>query len=556
MDIVEDLILKHTLANAIEHGGKANIQAVLGRVIAEDASLKEKIKEIIPEIKKTVEEINSLTAEEQEKKLAELGVSLEKKEKTEGGLPELPNAVKGKVVMRLAPYPSGPLHIGNARMVILNDEYTKKYKGKLLLVIDDTIGSKKKFILPEAYDLIFDGLKWLGVKYSKLLYKSDRLDLFYDFIKELIQKKFAYVCECDVNTLRKNRAEGVACKHREQSEKWNLEKWNDMLKGKYKEEEAVVRLKTNIIHPNPAFRDRVLARIVERKHPRVGKKYRVWPMLEASWAFDDNLLGITHILRGKDLMIEDMMEEFIWNVMNWKKSTIVHYGMLNLEGVKLSKTEARREIEKKKYVGWDDPRTWSLQSLRRRGIQPEAVRNFVIKMGLSLADVRVPTEILYAENRKMIDAAANRFFAVVNPVMISIKNSPKIKNARAKFHPDFPRRGKRKIPVNVKKIYIEKEDFEKFKGREVGLMDLFTVKLDKQSEFISKKVKYEVPKIHWVSEPNMKIKIMMPDGSINKAVAETNMKKLKVDNIIQMPRIGFARVDVIKKEMLLYFTHK
>ncbi len=556
MDIMEYLILKHTLANAIEHGGKANVQAVLGRVIAEDASLKEKIKEIIPEIKKTVEEINSLTVDEQKKKLTELGVSLEKKEKIEGGLPGLPNVVKDKVVMRLAPFPSGPLHIGNARMVILNDEYVKKYNGKLLLVIDDTIGSKKKFILPEAYDLIFDGLKWLGVKYNKVLYKSDRLDLFYDFIKELIQKKFAYVCECDVNTLRKNRAEGVACKHREQSEKCNLEKWNEMLKGKYKEEEAVVRLKTNIIHPNPAFRDRVLARIVNRKHPRVGKKYRVWPMLEASWAFDDYLLGVTHILRGKDLMIEDMMEEFIWNVMNWKKSTIAHYGMLNLEGVKLSKTEARIAIEKKKFIGWDDPRTWSLQSLRKRGIQPEAVRNFIVKMGLSLADVTVPTEILYAENRKMIDAAANRFFAVVNPMTISIKNSPKIKNVRAKLHPDFPRRGKRKIPVNVKKIYIEKEDFEKFKGKEVGLMDLFTVKLDKQSEFISKKVKYEIPKIHWVSEPNVKIKIVMPDGSINKAVAETNMKKLKVDNIIQMPRIGFARVDIIKREMLLYFTHK
>jgi len=556
MDIMEDLILKHTLANAIEHGGKANVQAVLGRVIAEDASLREKIKEIIPEIKKTVEEINSLTVEEQKKKLTELGVSLEKKEKTEGRLPELPNAVKDKVVMRLAPYPSGPLHIGNARMVILNDEYAKKYNGELLLVIDDTIGSKKKFILPEAYDLIIDGLKWLGVKYSKVLYKSDRLDLFYDFIKELIQKKFAYVCECDVNSLRKNRAEGIACKHREQSEKWNLERWNDMLKGKYKEEEAVVRLKTNIIYPNPAFRDRVLARIVNRKHPRVGKKYRVWPLLEASWALDDYLLGVTHIIRGKDLMIEDMMEEFIWNVMNWKKSTITHYGMLNLQGVKLSKTEARRAIEEKKFIGWDDPRTWSLQSLRRRGIQPEAVRIFIVKMGLSLADVTVPTEILYAENRKIIDAEANRFFAVVNPMTISIKNSPKIKNVQAKFHPDFPRRGKRKIPVDVKKIYIEKEDFEKFKGKEVGLMDLFTVKLDKQSEFISKKVKYEVPKIHWVSEPNVKIKIVMPDGSITKGAGETNMKKLKVDNIIQMPRIGFARVDIIKKEMLLYFTHK
>ncbi len=553
---MKDLILKHTLINAIEHQGKAETQAVLGRVISEDTNLKGKIVEIIPEIKKTVDEINSLSIDEQKRRLAALGVSIERREKVEAGLPDLPNVVSGKVVMRLAPYPSGPLHIGNARMVILNDEYAKKYKGRLLLVIDDTIGSEEKFILPEAYDLISDGLKWLKVKVNKILYKSDRLNLFYDFIRKLIEKDFAYICECDVETLRKNRAEGIACKHREQNKHKNLEKWSMMLDGKYKKGEAVVRLKTDIIHPNPAFRDRVLARISERKHPKVGKKYKVWPMLEASWALDDYLLGVTHIIRGKDLMIEDMMEEFIWNVMEWKKSTIVHYGMLNLEGVKLSKTESRKAIEKRKYLGWGDPRTWSLQSLRRRGIQPGAIRNFIIKMGLSLADVTIPTEILYAENRKMIDSVANRYFAVIDPVTVSVENAPRIKQIKANLHPDFPRRGKRKIPVDAKKIYIERGDFEKFKGKEVGLMDLFTVRLDKKSEFVSKEVKYEVPKIHWVSEPNLKIKIMMPDGNVKKGLIEPDGKKLKTEQLIQLVRTGFCRVDDVRKQMLLYFTHK
>lgn len=555
---MEKLILKHALINAIEHEGKADFQSVLGKVIAEDPSLKEKIGEIIPEVKKIVEEINLLNLEEQKSRLEKLEVKVERKKIEEKGLPPLPNVEKyEKVVMRLAPFPSGPLHIGNVRIAILNDEYVKKYKGKLLLVIDDTIGSEEKFIVPEAYRLIIDGLKWLGVKWDKLLFKSDRLEIFYRAAENLIKKNLAYVCECDAETLRKNRAEGTECEHRNQSVQENLKKWKDMLAGKYKEGEAVVRLKTDMKHENPAFRDRVLLRIVERRHPRVGKKYKVWPLLEFSWAIDDHLLGITHILRGKDLVIEDLMEEFIWDKLGLEKSEFIHCGLLSVKEAKLSKTEARKAIERGEYIGWEDPRTWSLQSLRKRGIQPEAIRKFVLNMGLSLADVTVPAEILYAENRKIIDPLANRYFAVLEPEEISIKQAPKIKKVMAKLHPDFPERGKRTIPVNIKKIYIEKSDLKKYKGKEVRLMDLFNVKLGKVSKFTSEKMKIETPKIHWVSKPNVKIKIIMPNGEVKKAIAEPEVKKVGKNKILQFVRIGFVRLDRIENNTpIFYFAHK
>jgi len=549
---MRDLIYKHALLNAVEHDGKADAQAVLGKVIAEDPSSKGRIKEIIPEIKKIVADVNSLSLDEQKNTLNKLGIKNEGKRIIQAGLPELPNAIKGKVVMRLAPYPSGPLHIGNARMVILNDEYVKRHKGKLLLVFDDTIGSEEKFVIPEAYKMIVDGLKWLGVKYHKVFYKSDRLKLFYEVAEQLINKDAAYVCECDAQTLRENRAKGVACKHREQVPKVNLKKWKLMLKGKYKGGKATVRLKTDMQHPNPAFRDRVLLRIAERKHPRVGKRYKVWPMLEFSWAVDDHLFGVTHILRGKDLVIEDMVEEFIWNIMGWNKPEILHYGLLNFEGIKLSKTGARKLIEKKVYKGWDDPRVWSLQSLEKRGVQPEAIRNFVVGMGLSLADVSVPVEILHAENRKLIDERSDRYFCVINPVVISVKKA-KVKSTKALLHPDFPKRGTRKIPVNVNKIYVERNDFENFHDNEVGLMNLFSVRLKKNAEMTSKDVKYEIQKIHWVSEPNIKTRIVMTDGKELCALAEPFIKKLKKGNIVQFPRIGFARLD---KRMTFYFAHK
>jgi len=549
---MKDLILKHTLINAIEHNGKANAQSVLGKVIGEKPELRIKIREIILDIQKIVREVNALSPEEQKKKFDVLGIVVEKKENIVG-LPELPNAVEDRVVMRAAPFPSGPLHIGNARTYIVNDEYVKKHKGKLFLVIDDTIGSEEKQIVPEAYKMIEDGLKWLNVKYDKeVVYKSDRLKIYYDYAEKLIKKKKAYVCTCSAEKLRENRAAKEECEHRKQSVEETLEKWKKMFK--MKEGHAVLRIKTDMNHPNPAFRDRVLFRICERQHPRVKKKYRVWPMLEFSWAIDDYLLGITHVIRGKELMIETDMEKYIFDVFGWSYPVFIHMGLLQIEGVKISKSKGQKEIKEGRYFGWDDPRTWSLQSLEKRGIRPEAIRKFVVDLGLNQNEITVPIDVLYAENRKIIDQLANRYFAVLDPVQISIKR--KIKSTKIGMHPDFPKRGQRTIPVKNDKIYVEKDDVKNFAGKEVGLMNLCSVKLNKNSEITSKDVKYEIQKIHWVSEPNIKIKVIMPDGVVKKGLGDPSMKKLKVGDVIQLQRIGFCRVKKIGIERVLYFAHK
>ena len=554
---MKEIILKCALINAIEYNGKADLNAVIRKVIAENPKLKENIKEILPEIKEIVEKINSMSIEEQKLELEKLGIEIKevKEIKKSRELPELPN-VEGKVVLRLAPFPDAPLHIGQARMAILNDYYAKMYKGKLLLVMDDTIGSEEKTVNPRAYKWIVEDLKWLGIKFNKIIYKSDRVKIHYRIAKLLIEKGAAYVCFCDAKTLRKNRRDGKACTHRNHSIQENLTFWENMLKGKYDEGEATLRLKTDMKHENPAFRDRVLLRIVKRKHPRVGFKYKVWPMLEFSWAVDDNLLGITHVIRGKDLVIEDMVENFIWDVLGWKKIPFIHYGLFTIAEVgKISKTRIKRAIDKKEYSGWDDPRTWTLRSLAKRGIQPDAIRNFVLKMGLSEADITIPVDILYSENRKIIDSVANRYFAVLRPYKIKIKNLD-IKEVKVQLHPNFPERGSRKIPINKNKIYVDFEDYKKFKNKEVGLAYLGKILLKKNSEIISKDIPMDMQKIQWVSEPNTKVKILMPDGKIIAALAEKNLKNLKVDQLIQLVRIGFCRVEKKGREILLYFAHK
>lgn len=545
---MKDLILKHALLNAIQFG-EAQMGSVLGKVIAEKPELKLQINDLKEQIQEIINEVNAWDAEKRKLELDKFGEIKKPEKKQRQGLPELPNAIKGKVVMRMAPFPSGPLHIGNAKPYLLNDEYVKMYGGKLLLVIDDTAGSEQKQIIKEAYDLIPEGLKWLGIKFDKkIIYKSARLKLYYKYAEELIKKGFAYVCECDFNKLRENRSKGIACEHRLFSEKENLAKWKKMLNGKYKEGQAVLRLKTDINHPNPAFRDRVLFRISDRKHLKT--KAKVWPLLEFSWAVDDHLLGVTHVLRGKDLMMESEMEKFIWNVFGWEYPELLHSGMVILEGVKLSKSKAQLEVKKGLYKGWDDPRTWSLQSLKKRGILPEAIRKFALETGFTQHDITVPIDNLYAENRRMIDATAKRYFFVAEPTEITLDKIP-IRTAYAPSHPEFKKLGKRKIPV-TKKIYVEKLDLTANRGREVRLMHMANIVLERNAR-VTGKVNKDIPKIHWVSQKNVKIKLIMPDGREVNGLGEPEIKKVKKGQTIQMERIGFVRYD---GKSTFYYAHK
>ena len=548
-------VRKYALQNAVLHGGKANPMAVVGKVLAEDPSLKPRIRQVSEEIRAAVDDVNRLTPEQQRAELEQLAPELLERPKAgkAAELSPLPN-VGERVVMRLAPYPSGPLHIGNARMVLLNDEYVKRYKGTLILMFDDTIGSEEKFILPEAYDQIREGLDWLGVEYHDVLYKSDRLPLFYEWAGKLIDKGHAYVCECPYAKLRDLREKKQECVHRDRTVEDNLAKWREMLGGGFKEGEAVLRLKTRMDYPDPAFRDRVLLRVSDREHPRVGKKYRVWPLLEFSWAVDDYLLGVTHVIRGKDLTIEDDMETAIWEKLSVeRRPAFIHYGMLFFKEMELSKSKYRIAIQEGRISGIDDPRTWTLQSLRRRGIRPEAVRSFILGLGLSLTDVEVPADNLYSDNRKLIDADAKRYFFVPSPVQIEIEGMPDIGEARLASHPDFPEKGHRTLRVSSK-MFVSQEDFEKLKGTEVRLKDLCNIRLDTRSRFLSREVR-DIPKIQWLAE-GAPMKVVMPDGSVVEGLGEKTLLEASRGDTVQLERFGFAGIDDIAPELKAYFAHR
>jgi len=571
---IKEKIYAYALKNAIEHEGKAEESKVISALFHEGLK-KEDISKIINDIKEQVKKVNFLPIEEQKKEFSNFKKLVSKREERVG-LQNLPNAKKGKVVLRLAPYPSGALHLGNAKTYLLNALYAEKYKGKLLLIIDDTIGSKEKKIIPEAYKLIPEAFDWLKVKYKKpIIHKSDRLKIYYKYAEELINLGKAYVCSCSQQELQKNRKIGRECSCRQFPSDEQIKRWKKIFSAK--PGDFTLRLKTSMQDANPAFRDRVLFRISNEKHPKIGKKFRVWPMLEFSWAIDDYLLGITHILRGKDLMIESDMEKFIWDIFGWKHPEIIHCGLIRISGLenKISKSKAQKEVLSGQLIGWDDPRTWSVQSLRRRGFLAESIREFVESIGLNSSDIIVPIESLYAINRKLIDLQADRYFFISEPIKLKIENSPKISEIEIKIHPD--KKEKRKIKIG-NDLYISRKDYENFLGKEIRLMHLFNIEIkgEQKAKFTSSENK-NIHKLQWISDQGkfkefsgprksersedfrgfMNARILMPEGNWISGVAEKAIKKLKSGKIIQFERIGFVRFDKINEagEYEFWFAH-
>jgi glutamyl-tRNA synthetase len=578
VDDLEIEIRKAVLDNAVKYEGKPNVKSVMGSLLGSRADLRSRAGEVKLITERIVADVEKMSIEDQTSELRKIAPELlashvvvqieEQKE-----LPELANVDKwAKVVMRLAPFPSGPLHIGNARMVILNDYYVKRYDGELILVFDDTIGSTEKVVEQDAYDLIPEGLNYLGVKYHRTVYKSDRVELFYRYAVDLIRRGDAYVCDCDATVWRnEHKVKGIPCVCRGLGSEENLARWEKMLDGTYAEKEAAVRLKTGMTDPDPAMRDHVILRISETDHPRVGTKYRVWPLLEYSWGIDDHELGVSHIIRGKDLVKEGKIEQHIWSLYNWHQPELMYYGRLKFEDATLSKSKSRKEVQDGTYRGWDDPRTWSLQSLERRGIDPEAIRKVMLDLGLSIVDISISMKSVYSENRKLRDAETPRAFFVQDPVWISVDGlDSDLIEAHVPVHPDFPERGMRKIPLySVKgksEFGIQQTDLNRLKvGTLFRLKDMANFTLKKKTPptalFHSLDVEQvrEVngPIIHWIpKEGSVPIEMTMIDGSIVTGLAEPGVEKMKNGTFLQFERVGFAKIYQAGDPIQVSFAHK
>jgi len=575
---VEELIRKYALENAVKFGGKCSPQAVLGKVFGERPDLKSNAREVARLVKEVSEQVNSLSLEEQKSLLSKYSIeeaAPSQPKKGERALPPLPDVEKyGKVVTRFAPNPDCVLHLGSARAIILSHDYARMYGGKFILRFEDTDPRLKKASLP-FYDSIKEDLKWLGCEWDEEYVQSDRLPIYYDYARRLIEVGGAYVCTCENEVFKRLLLEKKACPCRLISTKENLERFDKMLDGSFDEGEAVLRIKTDLEHPNPAVRDWPALRIVDTRrhpHPRVGSKYRVWPLYNFSAGVDDHLMGVTHIIRGKEHYTNMVRQRYMYAHLKWEYPTAIHYGRLKIEGGVLSKSKIMQGISKGLYSGFDDPRLATFKALRRRGILPETIRQLIHEVNIKPVDATISWSTLYSINKKLVDPIAPRYFAVFHPIVLAIKGFSGERQVLLRKHPsvEMGYRSIRLTPEDgVVKVYISEGDVELVKKSEVfrlmGLANL-TGFLLKDSLAEAKVHSFDVevakrlnaPIIHWVPVKEcVKVKMVSPEGALVEGFGEKGLAEEPVDSIVQLEREGFARVDGKENSTVtLYFSTK
>ncbi len=554
----ETLIRKHAFANAYRHEGKADLGAVISKIAAEQPELRPKIKELIPKVRAIVQEVNSMPQNEQlkhiEQEFPELLTAPEKKIE-ERRLPPLLNAVEGKVVTRFPPEPNGYPHIGHAKAAVIDETYARMYKGRLILRFDDTNPVKEKL---EYYDAIKAGLKWLGIKHDLEKNSSDDMEIFYKYAEKIISAERAYVCTCKPDIIKQNRSETRECSCRTLSVEENLGKWRKMSK-EYNMNEAILRLKGDMKSLNTALRDPILFRIIEAEHPLQGDRYRVWPTYDFAAPIEDSLDGVTHALRTKEYELRDELYVLILRTLNLRQPELIEFSRLELKGTTVSKRRLQPLVQDGLVEGWDDPRLPTLTALKRRGFTPEAIREFVLSLGVSKSESEPDWSLLESINRKLLDPDARRFFFVPDPVRLEVRDAPRVK-ARLKYHPDRDL-GEREVDTRGV-FHIPREDAEKLEGGDtIRLLGLYNVKIESSSpseligRYDGEELQGSMPKIQWVAENYMEfsvwvLSLLIVDGVFNKdslkivrGFAEEACRNLKPDDMIQFMRFGFCRVD-------------
>lgn len=577
---VRETIRKLALLNAIQYDGKAQSKPVLGKLFSERPELKGIAKEIVALVDSIVQEVNSMSLEEQRRLLETLWPEALAKERMrekgwEKTLPPLPNVEKyGRVVTRFAPNPDCVLHLGSARAIVLCYEYARMYNGRFILRFEDTDPRLKRSSL-QFMDMIRKDLEWLGCIPDEEYIQSDRIEIYYEHAEKLLRDGYAYICTCKPESFHRRVMACEPCECRNLAPEENLRRWERMQDGTYGEGEAVMRIKTDLSHPNPAVRDWPAFRIIDTKkhpHPRVGSKYRVWPLYNFACGVDDHLMGITHIIRGKEHLTNQERQKYLYRYFGWDYPEAIHYGRLKIEGASLSKSKILRGVRDGLYTGWDDPRLATFLALKRRGILPEAIKRLMIDIGPGAADITISWDNLYAYNRKMVDPIANRYFFVWSPVKLLVKGVEKEFTARIPLHPDYPERGSRVFHIRPVEgsftFLISGRDAEQMKaGSIVRLIELFNVRVEHTgrdsivASFYSEPYydakKMGAPLIHWLPEGDgLPCEVFMPDGSTVSGLVERSFGSVPIDRVVQFERFGFVRVDSVGEKIIVFFTHR
>ncbi|MFR1708693.1 MAG: glutamine--tRNA ligase/YqeY domain fusion protein [Clostridium sp.] len=365
---------------------------------------------------------------------------------------------------RFPPEPNGYLHIGSAYAINISYGIAKKYNGKFNLRFDDTNPGKEDH---EYVDAIKEDMKWMGFDYEdRLFYGSDYNEKIYEYAIYLIKKGKAYVCNLTPDEVREYRGTlttpGKNSPYRDRTVEENLELFEKMKSGEFKEGEAVLRAKIDMASPNINMRDPVIYRISYTPHYKTGDQWCIYPMYDYAHPIQDYIEGISHSLCSNEFKDHRPLYEWVLNELDLKspKPRQIEFGRMNLSGVVTSKRYLKMLVASGELDGWDDPRLPTLKGMRRRGYTREAIIDFLGEIGVAKADTLVDVAMLENALRQDLKLKVPSVMAVLDPIKVVITNLPEdhLEYLTIENNGENEALGNREMPF-TRELYIEREDF-------------------------------------------------------------------------------------------------
>ena len=558
---MDDEIRRIALKNALAHGGKASPGSVFSAAIGADKSLLKDPKSLKERIDTVISDINSKSLAELEKEAASSGVETKAKKEEKTGLKDLPDTGNG-VVLRLPPEPSGFMHLGHMISFMINYLYKKKYNGKLWLRFEDT---NPNLVKEEFVRNFEEGIKWLGIEWDQKKFISEDMDKIYGFAESLIKEGKAYACACSSEEIKKNRNLEKECQHRNNSIDENMSIWKKSKDGKAETGEMTLRFKGDMKSKDASLRDPNIMRVIKTDY----KPYNLWPLYDFASVIEDELCGVTHILRSNEFKAN--LQDTLRKTLGFRKPSVIQYSRFNFQGTLTSKRKVRELIKQGRIKDWHDIRLATISSIKRRGIRPEAIRDFVEEVGYSVSEHEYSLDMLFTFNRRIIDNDAKRFFFVPNPIKLVVQDAAAEK-VRLPFHPSNDI-GYREIQTNGT-FFIDKSDVVSLDvGDTFRLKELYSIEIiDKENELItcrmhSKEHQQGEKIIQWVTEQNIPVKVtkvgnlLNEDGNFNEkslteinGIAEKMAEGIEEGQIVQFERFGFCRMDEKSKNAFIFIS--
>ena len=384
---------------------------------------------------------------------------------------DIKNGKHDSVYTRFPPEPNGYLHLGHAKSICLNFGLANDLGGRCNLRFDDTNPEKES---EEYMQSIKGSVEWLGFEWNELCYASDYYDDLYGFAIELINKGLAYVDDLNAEQMREFRGTltepGKDSPNRNRAAEENLDLFERMRAGEFKEGDYTLRAKIDMASPNMTMRDPILYRIRYAHHYRAGDKWCIYPMYDFTHCISDALEGITHSLCTLEFQDNRALYDWVLENITIEKTNLgevgkpmprqIEFGRSNLEYSIASKRKLIQLVTEGHVNGWDDPRLTTLDGLRRRGYTPQSIKDFCVEIGLTKKDSVIEMTVLENAIRHDLEATAKRVFGVLKPLKIVITNYPENhkESFTVKNHPKDESMGTRELPFGPE-VYIEQDDF-------------------------------------------------------------------------------------------------